>query len=117
MKKLIIVLVILLTGIISKSQEDTTFVIVNDTVEIENKTLLFESEFKTFDIVNFDINADSSSWHRTKWINKKTTIINANTKRITQVQFRINDQGIKQRRIRIIRCETISKIRRRIVYN
>ena len=104
MKKLTILLIFISSAIYA--QVDTTVFFDVETKEKVFAKVLFESEFKTIDTILFDESQDSTSWKTSRWIRKDSTYVNPNTYRIREFQRRMNDQGILQRRARLIRYST-----------
>lgn len=112
MKKLILLFSIMLFGLIGLTQNDTIVFFETKTTTETIAILLRETEFKTIDIINFDITGDSLLWSTSRWIRKDSIYINPATYKIKEIQFRMNQQGIKQRKARVIRYTKKTRIKR-----
>lgn len=114
MKKLTILFTFLLIQLTGIAQADTTVFFESETVYKTFAEILKESEFRTIDTINFDITQDSSVWSTSRWIRKDSIYINPNRYKIVEFQRRMNQQGILQRKARIIRY-TKRVVTRRII--
>jgi len=106
MKKLTILLSVMLFGLIGLAQTDTTVFFETETVQKTYALIRFETEFKTIDTILYDQTQDSTFWRTSRWIRKDSIYVNPTTYRIREVQRRINQQGILQRKARLIRYST-----------
>lgn len=114
MKKLTILSIIMLFGLIGLAQEDTTVFFESKTIDVTFAEILKEGEWKTIDSINFDITQDSAKWSTSRWKIKDSIYINPNRYKIKEFQRRMNQQGILQRKSRVIRYTKRTVIKRSI---
>jgi len=114
MKNLLLIICLFSIGIV-QAQTDTTGTFIEEIETNYEPTILRESEFRTVKIVDYDATQDSTNWTTGRWILKDSIHVNNKTYKLQQIQFRMNDQGIKQRKQRTIRYTNTTRKRRKIV--
>lgn len=113
MKKLIFIFI--LFGFVAKAQtDDSVVVLINDTTEIELSETVSQTDFTLLDTLKFNLSGNPEEWELTEWFIKAETIVNPTTRRVRYVQYKINGQGIRQKRVMVIKYSKQTDIKRRI---
>jgi hypothetical protein len=113
MKKLIFIF-ILFSFAAQAQTEDNAINLVNDTTEIELSEIVNSTDFALLDTIQFNSSGDAESWELTEWFIKSETVINPTTRRVRYVQYKINGQGVRQKRIMVIKYTKQTNIQRKI---
>lgn len=115
MKKLLFLFVLVAGMAFSMvAQEDSAVVFTNDTTSNEVAEVLTEIPFAVLDTINFNAAGDPNTWELTEWIIKSTTIVNPTTRRVRYVQYKINGQGVREKRVAVIKYTKTVQIHRKI---
>lgn len=116
MKKLLILLVLFAGMAVNTfaQTEDVATVFVNDTTSNEIAEIVTKIPFAVLDTIKFNPAGDPNTWELTEWLIKTSTQVSLTIRRVRYVQYKINGQGVREKRVLVIKYTKTLQIQRKI---